>query len=300
MIYHCKYSITYTHPENDPPHELAVLYECLEKSGITITKHKPNSNGFHFDSFDVSEDGIEYQYIDSVIQRIKELDYLKIKQLYSVTYSNEELEKADYLMVRSVFTGFEAVNSYEVFFHDSGVVVEKDNQSFVLSEHCLQIEQPRILKGPVWRTTRQFCGSLTDSVGLYCSDYARNIIEKNGITGASFRPVYHAKTGEPIKDLWQLWPQECQDFLLPGEGVECSYCKTCGQRKYNISISRRCILYLNRDKIPANIDVFQSPPLVGATIGVPVYIMARKAYHLLKEKNIIRSLVFEPIRVRKA
>ena len=49
MVYHCKYSITYTHLENDPPHELAVLYECLEKSGITITKHKPNSKGFHHD-----------------------------------------------------------------------------------------------------------------------------------------------------------------------------------------------------------------------------------------------------------
>ena len=47
----------------------------------------------------------------------------------------------------------------------------------------------------------------------------------------------------------------------------------------------------------ADLDFIQSPPLVGAQLGYPYYVISAKAYRVLKRHHISRDLVFQPLEV---
>lgn len=109
--------------------------------------------------------------------------------------------------------------------------------------------------------------------------------------------IYHSTdnhTGIQFKDLWQLIPFETCDFLSTSNGIQTRFCPVCGARRYVVTDERQR-LCLVRGKIPDDVDFFQSPPLVGANCGYPLYVISGKAYLVLKKANIIRSLIFEPL-----
>ena len=151
---------------------------------------------------------------------------------------------------------------------------------------------PIIKKHPSWHFNRHFATDYDSAtVHLFCSHTAKQIIE-----GAKFRDVLDLKTRQPASDVFQLFPQECADFLSPGRYYSPGHiCKICGQRRINEQDGRAEML-LNKRQIPENVDFMQSPPVIGADAGYPYYVISNKAYRVLQEHHLTRGLVFESLR----
>ena len=297
MITKCRYSVF---DKNHEPHaELRELLELLRSNGIKLDEE---SNSWRRDFavyFDVTDASAKYREIQETVDRIKSLDYVDVLEHHSVSFSEQELDAAKYLSVRSVYSGIMVQNRYIELQHDSGIreSLFGFKNPLIAYEHVVQIDNPRINKGASWRKDRQFCSNYESTMRhLFCSDLARSVIETNHLEGAEFRPVYHYKKGEQIPDLWQLYPHECEDFLTPGNRTKTRLCPVCGARRY-VTTDERDRLCLIEDKLPEGYDFFQSPPLVGARTGHPFYVVSGRVYQVLKKADIIRALIFEPLEV---
>ena len=111
-------------------------------------------------------------------------------------------------------------------------------------------------------------------MNLYCSDQAKSVILSAGLTGAEFHEVLKEKTGEPVPDLWQLRPTECEDCLSPGPFMQTRKCRCCGKTRYYTS-GGRAQLRIREDLVPKGLDFLQVPGAVGAEIGYPFNIISR-------------------------
>ena len=297
MITNCRYSVF--DKDHEPHAELRELLKQLRSYGIMLDDE---SNSWRRDFavyFDVTDASAEYSEIKEIVDKIKSLEYVNVLEHHSVSFNDKELDAASYLSVRSVFAGIMVKNKYIELQHESGISESLFgfNKPIKTFEHVIQTDPPQTNKCASWRRNRQFCSNYESTMThLFCSDMAKSIIESNGLRGADFRPVYHTKTQEQISDLWQLYPHECPDFLTPGNRTQTRRCPVCGARRY-VTTDERDRLCLIQAKLPEGIDFFQSPPLVGARAGHPFYVISSKAYQFLKNTEITRGLIFEPLEV---
>ena len=262
----------------------------LRDNGIT-THDTPHSY-----LFDIVEGSKQYDAVLQILDRAEKIDGTRIRIRYTVSYSEKELANAAYMDIRSIYAGITTI--YDVF-ADSYIQYEHEcKREGHLHEHAVQVKTPVVRKLPSWRPTRHFASDYDSAmVNLFCSGTAKEIIEANKLAGAEFRPVLDARTQQPAKDVYQLWPYECNDCLLPGKYIDdCWICETCGQKRY-ITTDGRAELLLRKELLPEGIDFLQTPPLVGAQVGRPLYIISNRAFHVLKKANITRGLVFTVLRV---
>ena len=259
---------------------LQELITQLSACGIKVTV---NERDF---SFDVAENSKYFDVALYVAEKAKMIEGTFEMILFTKKYSNTELENADYLHIRSVYVGISPLDEYRSSY-----------TSFEHDEHFIQVGPPIIKKHPSCQLNRHFATDYDSAtVHLFCSHTAKQIIEENQLTGAEFRDVLDLKTRQPASDVFQLFPQECADFLSPGRYYSPGHiCKICGQRRINEQDGRAEML-LNKRQIPENVDFMQSPPVIGADAGYPYYVISNKAYRVLQDHHLTRGLVFESLR----
>lgn len=226
---------------------------------------------------------------------------------YENVYSETDRLSAAYLYVLSTFNCLEPVNDETVMAgscylgswtpSDLGPLFHFD-KPIDHYRHWVQAEPFVIKKRVNWRPNRSFGGCQVFLFPLFCNDHAKEIITSAGLRGASFRPVLQHGTGQEMPDLWQLWPQELEDFLEAGPHTEEHVCEICG-RRYFTPVRGDAEYQIRADSIPEDLDFFQSWPIIGDEKCMPIYIVSQRAYRVLKAANIIRSLVFRPVEITK-
>ena len=269
---------------------------CHELQAIGIDVYENSS----FFSFRIDKDSESYSSVLRIVEAAVSKGGSIREKRYEVEYTENDCATAKYLYVRSSFEGFvhDFYAGYEEYLHRNGSKTfsfgQKRKQIDVY-EHLVQRGLTRTDKCPVWKTTRQFRNGLT-ATRLFCSDSAKKIIEESGLIGAEFTPVLSCKTKMPMDDLWQLCPAECEIAFKPGKHITCRPCPVCGKTRL-IPEDARAELVIRDGAIPADLDFVQTPPSYGVDCGVPLIIISNKAYHVLKQANIARALVFTPIKV---
>ena len=263
------------------------LIQKLEAFGLKVTTLE------RCFAFDITEDNPCFNDVLDIINAAETIEGTSVSIEFSKKYCIEELNKAEYLHIRSTYAGVipleEYRSSYVSFIHNS-------NQQGHLHEHFIQVGPPVIKKHPSWRPDRHFATDYDSAaIHLFCSNTAKQIIQDNQLKGADFRPVLDVQTMQPSEHVFQLFPLECVDFLLPGRFLSPGWnCCVCNQRRY-INQDGRAELFLRRSLLPEKIDFMQTPPLVGGDTGHPYYVISNRAYHVLRDNRLTRGLVFEAL-----
>jgi hypothetical protein len=251
----------------------------------------------HF-SVRVDQDSHSYPSVLRIIEEAVKCGGTIREKSYEVEYSEEDRDNAEYLIAASVFTGFEFVQypGYRDLIHYYGEVTYPPSKRPIPQYgHNVQLGLTKTNKCPTWKKTRHFCDGLT-MLDLFCSEAAKQTIEKSDLNGWGFLPVISAKTNEPIPDLWQFWPAESQDFFAPGQYYSAEPCPVCGALRY-IPHDGRAELLVREDAFPAGLDFVRTPPCYGGACGRSVVVVSNKAYRFLKKANITRAILFTPLKV---
>lgn len=245
--------------------------------------------------FDVDDCNPHFDEILALVELIKKK--ASVQTSFHLVYSEEERSNAEFFHVRSTYAGLDSAydpNQYELL-HYYDTVTMQGKKLYDRFEHVRQIGSIIANKKPIWKTTRQFCSDYGSAMqNLYCSDFAKKVIESGDLTGVEFYNVLSAKTRSPLSDLWQLWPKECEDFLAAGPFMQTRTCKECGRTRY-YTAGGRTQIKIRKECTPEGLDFLQVPGAVGADTGYPYIIVSRKAYFALTQAKIVRSMVFEPL-----
>ena len=166
--------------------------------------------------------------------------------------------------------------------------------------HLDQVNPFVSVKTPKWKKGYNFCsvetGFLTQ---IFCSDFAKETIQKNGINGVQFMPVLKGDLTTPTPDVSQLvfankLPKEAYTFI--GKYTE-DHCPSCGRINYIFEEPRCDFLRLNTDMLPKNIDAFGSEIIFGWGFGDEPVVISKRFYNLiinnLKEKT--KHFILYPI-----
>ena len=253
----------------------------------------------HMVHFDLWDNNPHFEEIMALVEQIRQREgQHAATTAFTPHFNEEECGAAKFLHVRSTFAGLDPVfypEQYEVSHFLERVIVYKD-KGYDRYEHVEQKLDTMTEKPPKWRASRQFCSESPSAMtNLYCSDLARHVIEQAGLQGASFRPVLSAKTSEPLPDVWQLWPQECEDFLAPGDFMQARPCPVCGRTRYIPTQNGRGRMCVREELVPRDLDFMQVPACFGADCGYPFLVISQRANRALKEAGIAGGLVFAPL-----
>ena len=271
------------YPKNDS------LFQKLQEIGIASSE-VAFSNFFY-----VTEGSDEFEKVLPLIEEVQNDGHTEVHLQYFLEYSEQELQNAPWLHIRSNYAGITPTNASQIYEYRCPIELNDEGKTKVLYEHTIQVKDVEIRRGPKWRAARQFCSDYHSAmIALYCSNAARNVIEDNHLSGAGFRSVLKDKTQKEFPDIWQIWPHESCNFLIAGPYEETRICRVCGEKRY-CSSDGRAQLYVDQSRIPHDYDFLQSPPVYGTNTGFPYYVISQRAYRVLKDANITKDLVFIPL-----
>lgn len=271
--------------------------EKLIAFGAVKLEYSPPPGSTPLVFFDVDDSNPHYTKVLELAEDIK--GKARVSTRFYVSFTEEECFRAKYLHVRSTFAGLDSIccpGQYEQLHYYETATIQ-DRKIYDRYEHTQQIAPTVAKKKPTWRADRQFCSDYGSAMqNLYCSDLAKTVIISNGLTGAQFHAVLSERGRTPLADVWQLWPEECADFLMPGPYMQTRACKDCGQIRY-YSSDGRGRLKIQENLVPEGLDFMQITGAVGADTGYPYHVISHRAYCTLTQSSLARALVFEPLEI---
>ena len=207
----------------------------------------------------------------------------------SSVFSKEEMESAQWYLLDVYRTGIDTSNVKFTYDAKCPYITSYGMQKH---HHLDQINPFVSKRTPKWKNGYQFCSVDTgNTTRIFCSDYAKEIIIKSGITGLDFMPVLKGDLITQTPDVSQLvfthkLPLEAYTFI--GEYTE-KICPLCGRINYLFSEPNCDNIRLNTDIIPEGIDAFGSQIVLGWGFGDEPIVISKKFYNLivkeLKEKT---------------
>ena len=225
-----------------------------------------------------SEDFLNY------IQTLPETSISK-----SSVFSKQEMEDAKWYLLDVYRMGIDTINTKYTY----DAKCPYTTSCGIQKHHHLDQINPFVSKRtPKWKNGYQFCS--VDSgftTRIFCSDYAKDTIIRNGITGVDFMPVVKGDLTTQTPDVSQLvftnkLPLEAYTFI--GEYTE-KICPFCGRINYCFLEPNCDNIRLNTDIIPEGIDAFGSQIVLGWGFGDEPIVISKKFYNLivkeLKEKT---------------
>ena len=258
------------------------LFTYLQNNNI------PYEIVMHMCVFDIYESNPHWKNISRMLKQSKAL------WLSNTIFTKKELSDAQWLTVRSVWrNGYpqpEDDFSYESITYCDEKCCQKCGSGLY------QQDDFRIRKAVNWGK-RHFMMLNWVEDELFVDDIARNILEKEKITGVSFRSVKNKKGTEIIPNINQL----VISTVLP-KGIftdnrairDINMCSSCGVTKYlptgigRFQFDRR--IFENAPDIVWTDEVFGSGSIASHEI-----IVNQKVYQTIIQNHLESSLKFQPI-----
>jgi len=213
-------------------------------------------------------------------------------------FSDEEVEAADWLTMRSTNWKLEPVDLSHTFKYGSCQWTVPGDLEFPFRYYHAEQVAPYVFNRRVKWGRTQFLSSHTGNIqAIFCSDLAKSVIENAGLKGCAFAPVLRYKQDIAIPDVNQLVfeniiPDSC---LRMYKEKEVWHCPVCGKPQYIVNALSRPVvdsraLGDNDFFSTTNNHSFDRRVFAGA-----FYIVSQKAYRVLKEHHLTRSLEFFPL-----
>lgn len=216
---------------------------------------------------------------DELLKYIETLPGTSISK--SSVFSNQEMEDANWYLLYVTRMGMETKKVDYTYDAKCPYVTE---YGIPRHRHLDQVNPFVSVKTPKWRNGYNFCSVETGFMTqIFCSDFAKETILKNGINGVHFMPVLKGDLATPTPDVSQLvfnnkLPLAAYTFI--GKYSE-DACPSCGRINYVFDEPNCDFLRLNTDMLPKNIDAFGSEIIIGWGFGDEPVVISKKFYNLL-------------------
>ena len=216
---------------------------------------------------------------DEFLKYIRALPDTSISKLS--VFSKQEMEDANWYLIYVTRMGMETKKVDYTYDAKCPYVTNYGMQGHY---HLDQVNPFVSSKTPKWKNGYNFCSVETGfRTQIFCSDYAKETILKNEISGVDFMPVLKGDLTTPTPDVSQLvfknkLPLEAYTFI--GKYSE-DVCPFCGRINYIFDEPNCDFLRLNTDVIPKNVDAFGSKIVIGWGFGDEPIVISKKFYNLL-------------------
>ena len=233
----------------------------------------PIPNRIYFTVYSDMEDSDEF------LKHIETLPGTSISK--SSVFSNREMEDANWYLLYVTRMGMETKNVDYTYDAKCPYVTEYGMHR---SRHLDQVNPFVSSKTPKWKNGYNFCSVETGFMTqIFCSNFAKETILKNQISGVEFMPVLKGDLATPTPDVSQLvfknkLPLEAYTFI--GKYSK-DACPLCGRINYIFDEPNCDFLRLNTDAIPKNIDAFGSEIIIGWGFGDEPIVISKKFYNLI-------------------
>ena len=269
-------------------HRDTSIIDILEAKKIKY-KTEPLTKGVFFTIYSDMDE------CEELLSYIKTIPRTSIHK--SSVFSKQEMEDANWYLLYVTRMGIETKNVDYTF---DAKCLYSTAYGMHKYYHLDQVNPFVSNKTPKWKTGYNFCSVETGSMTkIFCSDFAKETIIKNNISGVDFMPVIKKDLKTETDNVSQLvftnkLPREAYTFI--GEYKE-KVCPFCGRINYVFKELRCDNVRLNTDLVPKGIDVFGSKIVFGEGFGDPPIAISKKFYNLLlKELKEKRShFIFYPI-----
>ena len=208
------------------------------------------------------------------------------------------MEASDGFTLRSKNWKLEPVDLKKTFdFGNCTWIVEQDKEDPYRYYHARQVA-PYILSRQVKWSRTHFLSAYTGNLAsLFCSDLARSVIERAGLKGCSFSPVLRHRKGTEMPDINQLVfeniiPDDCV-MMYKAKGTW--HCPVCGKPQYVVDSLSRPIIKLEALGDEDFYSTTNNHAFDPGIIAGPFHIVSKRAYSVIKEHQLTRSLEFFPL-----
>lgn len=262
-----------------------------EESPELLNYLKANNIPFNGDNLlvmDIYESDPHWKFIGKCVEEHKLLC------LSRACFSKQEVEESKWLRVRSMW-----LNGYpqpEDGFNYETITYTRKNYCTECGSGLIQTDAFRLKKAPKWGR-RHFMMLNWVSDELFVNEIAKAVLEREKITGISFKEVKNKKGDEIYEGVYQL---VITNLLEPGCIAEKSslhevlLCPKCGVKKFHANGKGK--IAFRRSIFDSAPDIVKTGDLFGWGHAAPREIIVRQnVYQTIMKHDIGRGLDFEPI-----
>ena len=261
-------------------------YLCNNEIPFKRTGDGKPENGYDWLIFTISDHSLRFQ---------EYVEFLQAFQHGSVL--------SDVLFTEKERTGAAWLTCYAT---SAKVDLEREEETFLLEElyedgakarHRSLCGNPFYVSRPVRHTVAQhfFCSYSASEYHLFCDDRAKKLLSQFS-DAVAFREVLHARTEQPIADLYYLDIRARIDpaAIDLASAPEQFTCPVCGKKTFfpptpPLSIKKEALL--DMPAICRTEEVFS----FGGNLAVPINLVKQEVYQLIVANKLGRGLRFDPI-----
>lgn len=263
------------------------IYDFIEKYDIQYDKYYLHDDEYY--SFDVFEDEIIYKKL-RIHFPIESIDLIP-----EMVFSAEEIETAEWYTISS--NGAKVNWEFEEDSFRRTCPYKKLWFKDLYYRHTEQISFLHASKTINWGSRQFFTGPNSSDDYLFCSMRTKELLEKEKWGGLEIWPVKELGSDKEIKNLFQI----VFSTQIPVKGIFGTHkkCHQCGKEIVLTKDPYRYPLEISRDSLCDQNYVYTTGDvLIRDRIHNETYsrnIVSNKFYRYLKEKNMSRGLIFEPV-----
>lgn len=268
------------------------IINFLEKYCIPYELTNLQSTGDMLCTFDLYEDQEFYKKFRLRFPYIPKTD-----SIISVEYTKEEIDKAEWLYVRSKSTKVQW--EYDEGAFNQLCAYKRPFINGVYYKHLEQVDFLSASKPVKWGNRQFFSGPNAADDILFCSKKAKELL-KNTWQGLEFWPVKKYNTSKYIEDLYQVFFSQCLPIEAIGGGSQ-TVCSTCGRKVmrlpegvHQLEISRQ---YLQNPSNVYRIGNVLIEQRKGQTTS-SVQIVSQEFYQFCEKNEMNRGMIYEPVKLK--
>lgn len=241
-------------------------------------------------SFDIYESSPHWVFISECVKKYN------LRPQSQTIFSKTELANAQWLSMRSVWgNGYPQPESN--FGYEKNITYSDEKLCSECGDGAVQIDSFRIKKLPNWGN-RHFMMLNWVFDEIFVDDIAKEILQKEGISGISFLGVKDKKGIEFFENTNQVVIEKRLERGIVTEGIssidDIYVCSKCGVPKYHPTGIG--MLAFKKEIFDGAPDVVKTAEIFGWGHAAPTeIIVSQKVYQTIVKNKLERSLVFQPI-----
>lgn len=258
------------------------LVDYLQKNSVNFD----NTNGLV--TFDVLQSSVHWNTVQSYVQNHH------LTCLSETSFSNKELENAEWLCVRSKWKcGYPVPESG---FGYQGITYSNEHYCAACGGGLTQADSFRLRGVPKWGKRHFMMLNWVDDE-LFVDDIAKDVLESMKFTGLEFAYVKNKNGTALLSGVYQLVisSQSNQGFVHGEDSVQnVIVCPSCGRVKYHPSgIGMYSFMY---ESLKDMTDICKTAEFFGWGKSTHQLILVRQSvYRTIADNHLDRGLVFSPI-----
>ena len=266
----------------------AELRDFLFHNGIPFerTEEGMRASGYDWLTFTISD---HYERFREYVEFLQAFQHVSV--LSDVLFTEKERSEAAWLTCSATSAKVELEREEETF------RLEERYEGGAKARHRSLCGKPFYVSRPVRHTAAQhfFCSDSASEYHLFCDDRAKKLLSQ--FSGAvEFREVLHARTEQPMADLYYLEIRQSIDpaaIDLAG-APEQFICPVCGKKTFfppapPLSIQKEALL--DMPAICKTEEIFS----FGGNLAVPINLVKQEVYQLIVANKLGRGLRFDPV-----